>query len=344
MSTVLVIGPNYFNFLTATKGAFDRMGWTVVVEGYDNPIHPYTTAMKWRWKVSRHRDRLQVHSREAYNGYILDRFSEVQPDMVFVMNGDILFGSTLDAFRASAKVALWLFDTRSKLPTSVGHIDHVDALFCYEQDDVDWYASQGKTAYFMPQACDTDTYHPLSLSKDIDILFVGNLYTSPRRMQIMQQVVKHYPERKIEVWGLYKPWYKGVLRWLFREHRDIYKNRTVSPDEVNRLYNRSHVVLNIHQEQQKDGANPRTFEILGSGAWQVCDANPYIERMFSSDGMGIFHSTDELFACIDDALLRDKTAAAQQARKEMLAQHTFDVRMQAVVAKLFPDSSPRYRL
>lgn len=339
MSTVLVIGPNYFNFLSATKGAFERMGWTVVVEGYDNPIHPYTPSMKWRWKLSRNREALQTKSREAYNAFILKRFEELKPDVVFVMNGDILFGSTLDAFRVSAKVALWLFDTRSKLPSSVGHVDHVDALFCYEQDDVDLYASEGKQAYFLPQACDTDTYRPLDLEKDIDILFVGNLYTSPRRMQFMQQVVEHYPDRNIEVWGLYKPWYKGVVRWLFREHRDIYKNRTVSPDEVNRLYNRSRVVLNIHQEQQKEGANPRTFEILGSGAWQVCDGNPCIERMFSADEMGIFHSTDELFACIDEALLHDKTAAALLAREKMLAKHTFDVRMKAVLDVLFDNGS-----
>ena len=336
MSTVLVIGPNYFNFLSATKSAFERMGWKVAVEGYDNPIHPYTTAMKWRWKLSRHRDRLQAHSREAYNQYIIGRFHEVQPDLVFVMNGDILTGDTLDAFRVSAKVAVWLFDTRSKLPSSVGHIDHVDALFCYEQDDVDWYASQGKTAWFLPQACDTDTYRPLSLDKDIDILFVGNLYTSPRRMHIMQQVVEHYPQCHIEVWGLYKPWYKGLIRWLFREHRDIYKNRTVSPDEVNRLYNRARVVLNIHQEQQKDGANPRTFEILGSGAWQVCDANPCIERLFPSGEMGLFHNLDELFACIDDALQNDKSEAVGRARCKTLSQHTFDVRMHTVIDTLFP--------
>ena len=333
-NTVLVIGPNYFNYLSAARGAFERMGWTAVAEGYDNPIHPYTTAMKWRWKVSRHREALQAKSRDAFNSFILGRFREVQPDVVFIMNGEILYGSTLDAFRASAKVALWFFDTRDRLPSAHGHIDHADALFCYEQTDVDWYASQGKTAYFLPQACDTDTYRPLSLPKDIDILFVGNLYTSPRRMQIMQQVVGHYPDCHIEVWGLYKPWYKGIVRWLFREHRDIYKNRTVPPEQVNRLYNRARVVLNIHSEQQKDGANPRTFEIFGSGAWQVCDANPYIEHMFSADEMGIFHSVDELFACIDEALRHDKSAAMEQARARILATHSFDVRMQTVVTQL----------
>ena len=104
--------------------------------------------------------------------------------------------------------------------------------------------------------------------------------TSPKRMKTMQAVVDKFSDKyHIEVYGRYKPWYKGFFTWLTREHREIYKNNMVSPDKVNELYNRSRVVLNIHQELQKDGANPRTFEIPGSGAWQICDYNPYIARI-----------------------------------------------------------------
>lgn len=331
MSRALIIGPNYFHYLTAVEAALQRKGWSTVVEGYDNPIHPYTRLMKWQWKLSRHKDNLQRKSREAYNTFIIRRFKEEQPDMVFIMNGDILFGTTLDFFRQTSRVALWLFDTRSKLPSSISHVDHVDALFCYEQSDIDLYATEGKQAWFLPQACDINTYRPLDLEKDIDILFVGNLYTSPRRMHLIQAVVDHFPDRKIRVYGLYKPWYKGFLRWLFREHRTIYRNCMVPPTQVNELYNRARVVLNIHQEQQRDGANPRTFEILGSAAWQICDANPYIESLFSSDEIGIFHSQEELFERIGEGLSEDKSDAIQRARSKMLSKHTFDVRMQEVL-------------
>jgi hypothetical protein len=40
---VLVIGPNYFNYLKASASAFERCGYTVVTDAYDTPVHPYTT-------------------------------------------------------------------------------------------------------------------------------------------------------------------------------------------------------------------------------------------------------------------------------------------------------------
>lgn len=333
-NTVLIIGPNYFNYLTATAKAFERQGWTSVVESYDNPIHPYTTFMKWRWKLSRNREKLQARSRREYNRFILERFESVKPQMVFIMNGEILESSTLDAFRKQAKVGLWMFDTRHQLSASVGHIDHVDAMFCYEKTDSDWYLEQGKQAYFLPQACDTDTYFPMNIKKDIDILFVGNLYTSSKRMETIQAVVNRFPDRIIRVYGLYKPWYKGFLKWLFRERRDVYKNKTVAPDQVNELYNRSRVVLNIHHEHQVSGANPRTFEIIGSGSWQVCDANPYIEEIFSNDEIGLYHNQEELFALIEKGLTHNMSADAQKAKLKLDACHTFDVRVREVIEKL----------
>lgn len=333
--TVLVIGPNYFNFTHAAQVSFKRAGWNTVVEMYDSPVHPYTVLMKWRYKLSLHKDRIRQHSRELYNAHILDVFKVAKPDIVFIMNGDILFDSTLDQMRKSAKIIVWLFDNRDRIPDSLSHIDHADLFFCYEQEDVDWFAHQGKKAYFLPQACDTGTYHPVQCSKDIDILFIGNLYTSPKRMKTMQAVVDKFSDKyHIEVYGRYKPWYKGFFTWLTREHREIYKNNMVSPDKVNQLYNRSRVVLNIHQELQKDGANPRTFEIPGSGAWQICDYNPYIETLFNPGEIGIYHDTGELFDLIEKGVNQDMSSYAAKAMNTVLERHTFDVRIRTILEML----------
>lgn len=334
-NTVLIIGPNYFNFLTATENAFKRLGWNTAVESYDNPIHPYTTVMKWRWKLSRHKETLQKKSRKAYNAYILEQFNRINPGMVFIMNGDILEPQTLDKFRESSKVALWLFDSRQKLPLSVGHVDHVDAMFCYEEEDVKQYNTEGKMAYFLPQACDTETYKPLGLKHDIDILFVGNLFFSPKRQQIAKAVVDSFPDRKIRIYGLYKPWYKGLIKWLLREHRTIYTNHNVTPHKANVLYNRARIVLNIHQEQQKNGANPRVFEICGAGAYQLCDGNPYIDNLFRNGEIGIWHSVDELISMIGKSLESDLHDRALMAYQEVIRNHTYDVRMKTVIDTLF---------
>ncbi|MDO4949954.1 MAG: DUF3880 domain-containing protein, partial [Bacteroidales bacterium] len=215
MKKVLIVGPNYFNFLSAIGKAFEELGWSAEVCHYDNPIHPYTTWMKWKYKVCRDKETLQQKSRAQFNTLLLQRFEQSRPSLVFILNGDIIETSTLDSFRRKAKVALWFFDSRLKLAASLRHVDHVDALFCFEQDDVDWYRLQGKQAYFLPQACDTRVYHPIEhVQKDIDILFVGNLFYSPRRQRLIEKVIEAFPDKSIKVFGIYRPWYKGLVKWL----------------------------------------------------------------------------------------------------------------------------------
>lgn len=330
---VLIVGPDYFNFLQAVESSFSMLGWETRVDSYDNPIHPYTQTMKWRYKLASQKGRakLQEYSRENYNRHLLQIFNEEAPQLVFIMNGDIIFTETLDRMKSSAKVALWLFDNLSKLPTSEAHVDHVTGMFCFEQDDVDHYQRQNKSAFFLPQACDTNTYRPLGLEKDIDILFVGNLYRSQKRQKAIQAVIDAFPDKVIRVYGEYKPWYKNFFKWLTREHRDIYANHSVAPDEVNRLYNRSRVVLNIHQEEQNNGANPRTFEICGSGAWQVCDANPYTEKLFPDGSVALYHSEEEMIEQIRKGLTEDVCADAARAYDLVTRSHSFDERIRQML-------------
>ncbi len=333
MNKVLIIGPNYFNFLSATRLAFELLGWETQVCHYDNPIHPYTTWMKWKYKFSLNRRAMQRRSRYVFNTLLQQRFEEYKPSLVFILNGDIIETSTLDYFRQKAKVALWFFDSRTKLATSLQHVDHVDALFCFEQDDVDWYQTQGKQTYFLPQACDTQVYYPIGhVQKDIDILFIGNLFYSQRRQYLIGKIIEAFPNKRIRVFGLYRPWYKGLVKWLTMRHRNIYANRNLSPEQVNLYYNKSKVVLNIHQESQNVGANPRVFEICGSGTYQVCDANPYIECLFGKNDIGLYHNEKELVACIQAALATDMQANAIKAYQTTIRQHTFVNRIQTVLA------------
>lgn len=331
---VLIIGPHYYNFLPAVSNAFQELGWQTDVVGYDTPVHPYTTWMKCKYKLCRDKERIRKKSREKFSKFIKQRFTEYQPDVVFIMNGDILEPPTLDFFRQSAKVALWFFDNRKAIPISIGHVDHVNALFCFDRDDVDWYADQGKKAFFLPQACDPAIYRPLNLEKKIDILFIGNLFYSPKRKALMNAVIDRFPEQKIVVYGWYQPWFKGVWKWLTRPHKDIYKNVNVTSEQANVLYNRTRIALNIHQERQTNGANPRIFEICGTGAYQVCDRNPYVESLFPDGSVGFYGNKEELFALLSDALANDKFELAQRAMQTVLCDHTFKNRIETVLSVL----------
>lgn len=341
MPRVLVIGPQFYHFLPAVEAAFRESGWTVRVEGYSAPVHPYRWYNRCRYKLSRNKTELERRSLDRYQACVLRVFEDFRPELVFVLNGDFLSGGTLDTMRRSAWVALWMFDTVSRLPGARGHEEHVDALFCFDKADVQAFEARGVRAWFLPQACDTTVYRPIpGTRKDIDILFVGNLLYSPRRKQLMNVVIDRFPDRKIRVYGWYQPWFKGLGAWFRRPHKCICRNINVSPQRANRLYNRARVVLNIHQEHQRDGANPRVFEICGAGAWQICDRNPYVEALFPEGTIGLYDNQEELFCRIEEALSQDKQEAAARACRLVRTQHSFRNRAEAVLRTVYGIASP----
>ena len=337
MPKALVIGPDFYNFNDAVSRAFFfHSGYDDVrTVAYGTPVDPYDLTNKLSYKLALDKARFRARNRERSQWRYLEVFEEHRPDVVFILNGEILLPDTLDFFRKSAKVALWCFDSVMHVPDIKGHIDHVDRFYCYDKGDIGYYASLGKQALFLPQAADTAVYHPLEgVEKDIDILFVGDLYHSPRRQHYISEVIRAFPDRKIKVAGIYKPWYKNPLKALLREDRDIFTNRNLPPAEVNRLYNRARVVLNIHNEQQTDGANPKVFEICASGAYQVCDANPYIRELFPDGSVGLYGDEAQMHGLIRAALEGDMDARALSARERVLSGHTFEKRIEKVINDL----------
>lgn len=334
MPSVLLITPNFHYFAASIAGAFEQAGYAVICEKYDTPIHPYTRLNRLRYKLG-NKAALREQSRQNYKAHILQIFNKLQPDLVFIVNGDILLPDVVQTMHQSAKVAIWLFDSVRRLPTALPNLQFAHKVFCYEQTDIDYLKNeQNIEALFLPQAADTALYRPLSVEKDLDIVFAGDLWQSRKRRQLIQAVVSHYADRKIRVWGIYKPWYKGLWQWFTREQRDVYTNRNASAEQLNLDYNRAKVVLNIHHEQQKDGANPKVFEICASGAYQLCDANPYIETLFPNGEVGLYHNEQELFSLIDYALTHDMSAKAQAAREQVVRNHTFTQRIETMLRAL----------
>ena len=338
MSRVLIISTPFFGYHESVARAFRQLDYDVRVETYDEPIHPFRGLLRWRHKFSLNREALREKSRQKYKTYIEGVFDQYRPDIVFTYNGTILKDETLDYFRAhGAKVAVWMYDSvqRKDRMMCERHIDHADVFCCFEQSDVDYYAAQGKTAYFLPLACDTSIYYPISDNrKDIDILFVGTIYTSTKRKRILENIVEHYPNRKIVIYGDYKPYYKNPVTWLFRRHRDVFMNHNIPPKEVNELFSRTRIALNIHHAQTFNGANQRLFEACGAGAYQICDRNPFIASLFPNGEVGLYDDTDTLFELIDYAIEHDMTANAKAAYKIITEQHTFVNRIQRILKLL----------
>jgi len=337
MPKVLIISSPFFGYQESVARAFRQLEYDVKVETYDDPIHPFKGLLRWRHKFSLNKERLREQSRQKYKKYIQQVFDKYQPNIVFTYNGQILKDDTLDYFRSKgAKVLVWMYDSvlREDRQVCKTHIDHSDVFCCFEDKDVEYYATQGKKAYFMPLACDTSVYFPQKAEKDIDILFVGTIYTSQKRIQMLENLVKHYPDKKILIYGDYKPYYKNPITWAFRRYRTTFLNHNISPLEVNNLFARTKIALNIHHKQTFEGANQRLFEACGAGAYQICDANPYIESLFKNGEVGLYHNEEELYQLIDYALSHDMSAQANAAYQIVTTQHTFTHRIQQMLQLL----------
>lgn len=338
MKKVLIISSPFFDYQISVGKAFEALGYQVKIETYDEPIHPFKGLLKWQHKFSCNKEKLRATSRAKYDIYIKKVYDDYQPDIVFSYNGIILLDERLDYFRLKSKVLLWMYDSvlRPDRVRCKFHIDHADAVFCFEQKDVDYYKNIGKTAYFLPLACDTTVYYPIKEQrKDIDIVFVGTIYTSPKRIQLLRTIVQYFPDAKILIYGHYKPYYKNPLKWFFREKRHIFKNVNLEPEQVNALYSRTKVALNIHHVQTFEGANQRLFEAAGAGAYQICDANPYIESLFPNKEIGLYHNEEELIECIrwalDSKYETERSQKAATAQKIILSNHTFKNRVEEML-------------
>jgi len=331
MKRVLVIGPSFYCYNYSIGDAFEKLGYAVQIVEFDEPVNPFNLRNRILNKLPFSRKFIQNSSRVFFNSSILKRFADFNPELVFIYNGDILEPSTISFFKQTAKVSIWALDGVSRHPRSEQLAPLVNAYFCFEQNDVYSLKSKGINVYFLPQACDTKIYHPIPSIKDIDILFVGALYDYPNRIKLLKKVVDTFPQYKIAVYGIYKPWYKNPLKWLFREKRDIFKNYSIPPEEVNRLYNRSKICLNIHHPQSKNGANPKVFEISGAGAFQLVDWNPFIESIFPSQEIAMYRSEKELIDMIVYYLHQDNTVMIEKAYKLISEKHTFVNRMSYVL-------------
>ncbi len=66
-------------------------------------------------------------------------------------------------------------------------------------------------------------------------------------------------------------------------------------DAMVRLYNKSKIVINKHYEFTACGANVRTFETLGCGAFQLVDNQKDISAMFrDGEDLVIYRDGDDL--------------------------------------------------
>ncbi|MCQ2329693.1 MAG: hypothetical protein MJZ93_03955 [Paludibacteraceae bacterium] len=330
MNKVLIIGPNYFGYTNSISKAFVNLGWNTEIVDFDNPVHPFKGINKIRFKLANDKDAFKLKNRKGWQPVIRAKFDSIKPNLVFVLNGDMLLKDTLDYFRTKgAKVIIWMYDNISRFPHCIDNIEHCDIFACFDKEDA---ARVG--GIFLPQASDATTYFKITnCPKDIDILFVGLCWGYKARKELLTKVIKKYQNtKKIEIYGIWSYFSKDPISCLTRPYKHIIHNHSISTEAVNQLYNRAKVVINILHEEQKNGANPKVFEISRSGAYQICTKNEYIQSVYPNGEIGLFETEQELFDLIDNAL--EYGYNGNMAYDIVSARHTFDERIEYILSLL----------
>ena len=332
MKKVLIVGPLFFGYSRSVAKAFEKEGFDVDV--YDDWQEGTVENIAEKITHNLTRDKAAFFNKkyEKYNRAIRKQYTASNPDMVFIIRGAILTEETL-LFMKRSKLVLWMMDSVFVVKSTLQHIHLYDHVFLFEKEDIPLLKEQhGIEGHFLPLALDESVYYPIpAADKPIDILFVGNLYE--KRKALLNKVIAKFPEKNIKIYGDYFSKLRNIGRYLFRKDKKYYTNFTVSPAELNVLYSKTKICLNIHHSQSLYGVNQRFFEVCGAAVLQVCDRHGFITDNFKHEEIFIYDTDEQLFDIINDILCNyDKyTNKITMAFDEVINHHTFQKRIQYVL-------------
>jgi glycosyltransferase involved in cell wall biosynthesis len=180
-----------------------------------------------------------------------------------------------------------------------------DHVIVYHRNHVKAYTGRAPgSVHWIPYACDTDTFRDLGLERDIDVGFVGRLYTPERRRTI------------------------PVLASRYRMNEQRYYTQ----NEIATVYSRARIVVDL---PPGDYIPFRIFEAMSCGSLLLTlRQNSGQEELFQEGEHYIaFESDEELFEKVSFYLEHDaeRRRIAANGSREIAARHTLESRMTQLV-------------
>lgn len=333
---VLVIGPDFYGYSKSVKKAFQRLGYKTDIINY-RKSHKNTLFKRARLKFEtifrvNYYENMEINK---WNQLILKKYSEFKPEVVMVLKGDMLTKKTLKKMKDSI-IILWVMDSIFSLKETYENIDLYDYRFMFEKTDVDKLKKRGIKSWFLPSALDESVYYPVLIpKKDIDLLFVGGI--DSKRQIILENLIEDFPKLNIQFFGIYigRIIRKRHIKYYFKGYKKYFKNKTISPSEVNKLYSKTKIAINIHREQSKYGCNQRFFEILGTKTFQLVDSNKFIDDVFP-DKVVSYVSYEDLKDKIKKYLFDESSRSiiVEKGYQEVINNHTFLKRVMYVLNRI----------
>ena len=339
---VMVIGPIYGGSLPiagyavrALEALGHRVSWV------DHSLYGPGYHQLDRIRDARLRLTVQQKFSETLGVISLAHIAEEPPDLVLALAQAPLSMPVLEQLR------------RKKIPTAMWFVENFRHLTYWQQMAAGydfWFVMQQEACRealiragaphvsYLPLAADPSIHHPVALSAKereelgADVSFLGAGYLNRRRL--LPSLVGQ--EWSFKLWG--NEWEEpGLLSSVLQRGGARIDSATAV-----KIFNATAVNVNLHSfageglDPHGDGVNPRTFELACCGAFQVIDTRTLLPELFDNTMMGVFSRPEDLVATVRKFYREPEQRAsmAEQSRLHVLATHTYEHRMQTLLAEM----------
>lgn len=276
-----------------------------------------------------------------YNKKLLQTVNATKPDVLLALKGDALLPDTIKKLRENSNIplVLWCYDSAVRFRNILNGGKYYHLFYTCEPSDIPELQKYGIRAKFLPMAYDPHTYFRLEDKTVVrDVCFVGTLINYPQRRRVLGEIISRYNELNIEVWGptwsIYYPF--SLYEYLItqRDLRMHLHNHGIYPREVNKIYNTSKICLNTHHPQLKEGLNPRVFEIMGAGGFQLVDYKKKLEELFNVEKEMVYYKNeDDLLEKVGYYIENEdeRKKIAERGMDAVKKKHTYKHRAQVIL-------------
>jgi spore maturation protein CgeB len=324
--TILILG-------TTWHGNFSRFLFSSM-QGMGIPCRHFST----RYEQRPNRILNALHYRffvSRLNAALLRELESAAIDrIILIAPYNILPGTWQKIKERKISVIGWFGDNPFTKGIIWDSLQYCDRVYLVDEAWVDRVQYLHPRVAYLPHAADEKTFYPLEGKQAYaaDAVFIGESFNGTKDGLLRARIIRTLAESRIktEVYG--DPGWRALLADMPGLQHSV-TCATVSPVEVNRIYNTVKIVLNIHHSQLTTGTNQRTFEIAAAGAFQLADFRPAIPALYQGCSI-TFTSPEDLLEKTRYYLAHDaeRERLAGQARARTLEHNTYKHRIKTLLS------------
>ena len=276
--------------------------------------------------------------------FVMARFEEFKPDIVLALAQAPLTPESINKIRQhGVKTAYWFvedFRFMEHWKMIAGQVDH---FFTIQKDDFfnELQQSGLHNYHYLPMAAFPNVHKPVEMTEEekkyygSDVSFAGAGYYN--RRHFFTGLIDY----DLKIWG---------TDWDMRSKLANFVQRSgsrVNTDEIVKIYNASRININLHSSTYHkdvhpfgDFVNPRTFEIMSCGGFQLVDRRSGLHGLFEEgEEVIIFDDLHDLRQKIDYYLKNPEDALriSEKGKSRLMSEHTYDNRMEEMLEVIVAD-------